>query len=263
MKRTTAALFLTGTLLLAQGPRGFGGPGGGMAPGTSMMSGAVVTGAPFSAVEVRTLQQRLADGNTVNTSTNATRARDSQGRTYLNETITPAAATGKAPYNRITITDPVAGYRYELDSSTMIAVPTRTPAFGPARTVATPALGTVTRPDGAIITTTSQGTATINGVLATNTQVTEVIPAGAIGNIQPITTTRTTWVSQDLKLPVQIKTSDPRYGTSDVELTNISTGEPNAALFTVPSGFTIQRAGRGAGGPGGAFRRGGPPPQAQ
>ena len=112
------------------------------------------------------------------------------------------------------------------------------------------------------MTTSSNGTATVNGVLATHTQVTEVIPAGAIGNAQPITTTRTTYVSPDLKLPVEIKTVDPRFGTSDMELTNISTGEPSAALFTVPSGYTIKRAGPQMG-RGGFGRRGGPPPAQQ
>ncbi len=86
--------------------------------------------------------------------------------------------------------------------------------------------------NGAVVTTSSNGTATVNGVLATHSQVTEVIPAGAIGNAQPITTSRITYVSPDLKLPVQIKTTDPRVGSSDMELTNISTGEPSAALFT-------------------------------
>jgi hypothetical protein len=64
-----------------------------------------------------------------------------------------------------------------------------------------------------------------------------------------------------------------------MELTNISTGEPNATLFTVPSTYTVQSGGRGIGrgphgpegasghrggrpgGPGPFGRRGGPPPQ--
>jgi hypothetical protein len=125
----------------------------------------------------------------------------------------------------------------------------------------------VTRLNGAVVTTSSNGAATVNGVLATHTQVTEVIPAGAIGNAQPITTTRTTYVSADLKLPVQIKTVDPRFGTRDMELTNISTGEPSAALFTVPAGYTIKKAGpemgRGTGGGRGFGRPGGPPPPQQ
>jgi len=282
---------------MAQGPgprMEQGGPGRGFGgPGMEMLGGRTVTGAPYSAVEVLTIQEKFADGNSVNTTTSTPRARDSQGRTYVSETVTPPASTGKAAYTRTTIMDPIAGYRYELNSSTMTAVQSPLPkvrpetgrpesaglrsggraARGAAAQGANPALGTVTRPDGALVTTSSNGTATVNGVVATHTQVTEVIPAGAIGNAQPITTTRTTYVSQELKLPVQIKTTDPRFGTSDMELTNISTGEPSAALFAVPAGYTIQKArpemgrgpgGRGPGGRGpGGFNRGGGPPPAQ
>ena len=295
MKKLISVSLLCGSVILAQGPDMRmvpgggpgrpGGPGGFGGRGMEMLgSGRVVAGAPYSAVEVLTIQQRFADGNSVNTTTSTPRARDGQGRTYVSETITPPAASGKPAYTRITITDPVAGYRYELNSSTMIAVQSRLPKMtasdssaaasgrGAARTAQAATPGTVTRSDGAMVTTSSQGTATVNGVLATHTLVTEVIPAGAIGNAQPITTSRTTWVSPDLKIPVQIKSNDPRVGTSDMELTNISTGEPSAALFAVPAGYTIQKAGpggdmgrgRGPGGPGGAFRRGGPaPPPAQ
>jgi hypothetical protein len=297
MKKAITALFLCATVILAQGPGadmrmpagagrpggGPGGPGGFGGRGMEMMGGRMVTGAPFSATEVLTIQEKFADGNSVNTTTSTPRARDSQGRTYTSETITPPASTGKAPYTRVTIVDPVAGYRYELNSATMTAVQSRLPRMRPepsgtsspassnaaVRTAATP--GTVTRPNGAIVTTSSQGTATVNGVLATHTLVTEVIPAGAIGNAQPITTSRTTYISADLKLPVQIKTVDPRVGSSDMELTNISTGEPSAALFTVPAGYTIKKAGPemmgrgqgGRGGPGGFNRAGGPPPAQQ
>ena len=226
------------------------------------------------------MQEKFADGNSVNTTTTALKARDSQGRTYTSETITPAASTGQAPYTRVTILDPVAGLRYELNSATMVAIESHMPKMrrestssSSSRGASRPApheaqLGTVNRPNGAVVTTSSNGTATVNGVLATHTQVTEVIPAGAIGNAQPITTTRTTYVSPDLKLPVEIKTVDPRFGTSDMELTNISTGEPSAALFAVPSGYTIKRAGPemgpgGRGGRGGFGRPGGPPPAQQ
>lgn len=289
MNKTITALLLCGPFVLAQGPgadlRG-GGPGrpGGPAffggrGGMEMLGGSVVTGAPFSAVEVLTIQEKFADGNSVNTTTSTTRARDSQGRTYVSETITPAAASGKSPYTRVTIVDTVAGYRYELNSSTMIAVQSRLPRpQGRSGTAASASrgsaarqapgvtAGTVTRPDGAVVTTSSNGMATVNGVQAVHTLVTEVIPAGAIGNAQPITTSRTTYVSPDLKLPVQIKTVDPRFGTRDMELTNIQMGEPSAALFAVPAGYTIQKAGPEMGrGPGGRGfgRPGGPPPAQQ
>ncbi len=255
------------------GPGGFGGRGG----GEMMGFGRIVTGAPYSGTETLTIAEKFADGNSVNTTTTALKARDSQGRTSVTETITPAAASGKAPYTRTIITDPVAGFRYELNSATMIAVQTRMPRQGrgeptgsapssASAAVRTAKPGTVTRQNGAIVTTSSNGTATVNGVLATHELVTEVIPAGAIGNANPITTTRTTYISPDLKIPVQIKTVDPRVGTTDMELTGISTGEPGAAMFAVPAGYTIKKQveGRGPGGPGGPGgfgRRGGPPQQ--
>jgi hypothetical protein len=293
MKKELTAMLLCASVVLAQGPHMTGGPGGGPGgPGgfggrgamEMMGSGRVVTGAPFSGTEVLTIQERFADGNSVNTTTSILRARDGMGRTYTKETITPSAASGKAPYDRITIGDPVAGFRYELNSSTMTAVQSRTQgmrAGGPpasssqARRAPAVTVGTETRSNGAVVNTSSQGTATVNGVLATHTLVTEVIPAGAIGNAQPITTSRTTYVSPDLQMPVQIRTSDPRFGTSDMELTNISTGEPSAALFQVPAGYTIQKAGpqmgrgpgggggRAPGGPGGGFNRQPGPPPAQ
>jgi hypothetical protein len=62
-------------------------------------------------------------------------------------------------------------------------------------------------------------------------------------------------------VPVQIKTSDPRNGTSDMELTNIAQSEPSPSLFVVPAGYTVQQGGgRGPGGPRGGGRRG-PGPQ--
>jgi hypothetical protein len=287
MRKELVALLLCAAAGWAQGPgarmmaRPGGGPGGFGGRGAEMLGGRVVTGAPYTGTEVLTISEKFADGNSVNTTSTALKARDSQGRTYTSETITPAASTGQAPYTRVTIMDPVAGYRYELNSATMIAVQSRMPKMrpevaassAPSGSAARNApreeqLGTVTRPNGAVVTTSSNGMATVNGVLATHTQVTEVIPAGAIGNAQPITTTRTTYVSPDLKIPVEIKTVDPRFGTSDMELTNISTGEPSAALFTVPSGYTIRKAaemGRvpGGRGPGGFARPGGPPPAQQ
>ena len=178
--------------------------------------------------------------------------------------MTPPASAGKAPYTRITISDPVAGYRYDLNSSTLIAVQSRIPKGFPARTSSTTATAptlpsTTTLGNRATVTVTSLGTSTVNGVQATGTQTTEVIPAGAIGNAQAITITRTSWVSPDLKLPVSIKSSDPRSGNSDMELTGISTGEA-AALFVVPGGYTVQKGGPGGRGAGGGSGGHGPGP---
>jgi hypothetical protein len=98
--------------------------------------------------------------------------------------------------------------------------------------------------------------------LASGTTTTQTIPAGAIGNAQAIQTVRTTWISTALQVPVEIKTSDPRSGTTDMELTGIVQGEPDGSLFKVPSNYTIKTGGPGMGGPGMGGAMGGPGPGA-
>jgi hypothetical protein len=213
-----------------------------------------VTGAPYSAVETVQRQQTLANGNQISTKGQSTVYRDSQGRIRTEETITPAVSSGRAARTMVTIFDPVGGNRYVLDSSTMTARQSALPNFhGRAGGNARPA--PPARPN---VSTASLGTAVINGVQATGTQFTETIPAGAIGNAQTIQVVRTTWISTELKVPVEIKTTDPRYGNTDMELTNIVQTEPSASLFVVPAGYAIQQD--GGRGPRSAARRG-PDPQ--
>lgn len=239
---------LLASVLMAQGPRdrgfgmrghGFGGP----------ISRTPVTGAPYSAVETFQTQQLLANGNQISQTEQSKVYRDSQGRTRTERTVTPPAASGKQPFTEITIVDPVAGYRYQLNSSAMTAVQTSLP---PPRT----STSNGTRPappsgaDKPTLATANLGTQTVNGVTATGTQVTETIPAGAFGNAQPIQIVRVTWISTELKVAVQVKSSDPRFGTSDRELINIVRAEPDGSLFVVPSGYTVTTGRAGFPGPG-------------
>jgi hypothetical protein len=251
----TRSLFCSATLLagvlMAQGPpdRGFGMRGHSLSgPRTP------VTGAPYSAVETVQTQQVLANGNQISHSEQSNVYRDSQGRTRNERTITPPAASGKQPFTLVTIVDPVAGYRYELNSSTMTAVQTPLPqprtSSGSGPRPGPPAGGN--KP---AVTTVNLGTQTVNGVTATGTQVTETIPAGAFGNSQAIQIVRVTWVSTDLKIRVQVKSNDPRFGTRDLEVTNIVEAEPAATSFVVPSGYTVTTGHGGfPGGPGGHKR---------
>jgi hypothetical protein len=211
-----------------------------------------VTGAPYSATETLQRQQTLANGNQIATKEQSNVYRDSQGRIRTEETVTPPASSGSAPYTTVTIFDPVGGYRYVLNSATMTAFQSPLPKPRPAQGGATS--NRQPPPAGPNQTKATLGTQSINGVSATGTQLTETIPAGAIGNTQAIQVVRTSWISTDLKVPVQIKTSDPRYGATDMELTNIVQAEPSASLFVVPAGYTLQQG--GPGGPRGAGRRG-------
>jgi hypothetical protein len=94
-------------------------------------------------------------------------------------------------------------------------------------------------------------------VSASGTRITHTIPAGTIGNSAAIETVHETWMADDLKVPVRTKVTDPRNGTRTMELTNLLRGEPDAALFTAPSDYTVKKA---PGGPGRGARGGGPIP---
>ncbi|HEX8838084.1 MAG TPA: hypothetical protein VF748_14180 [Candidatus Acidoferrum sp.] len=83
------------------------------------------------------------------------------------------------------------------------------------------------------------GSQNMEGVLVKGTRTTHTIPAGQIGNEQPITIVTDVWTSPDLKTVVYSKRSDPRMGEQTFRLTNIVRGEPNPSLFTVPADFKI------------------------
>jgi hypothetical protein len=86
----------------------------------------------------------------------------------------------------------------------------------------------------------SLGSQVIEGVQADGTRTTVTIPAGRIGNDKPIQIVTERWFSNQLQAVVLSKRSDPRVGQTIYRLTNVTQAEPAAALFQVPSEYTIQ-----------------------
>ncbi len=246
MRNAVVIALMAGSALLAQGPRGgrmgIGGPGFVMGGAGSLMHGATVTGAPFSAVQMTTHQQTLANGNVIQQQETTNLFRDSQGR--VREEMTWTGANGQGSRTAVTISDPVAQVvrRLNPQSKTVSEMPMRQPPAGGAS--ARVAGGQRLREGSANLVKEDLGTQTVNGVTATGTRVTRTIPAGAMGNAQSIQIMRETWVSSDLKVPVMVKTSDPRFGTTVTQVTDITRAEPDAALFQTPAGYTVSQ-GRG------------------
>src|SRR5215472_7482306 len=81
-----------------------------------------VKGAPFCATVTTEHTQNFADGNRIHSSDNSSLCRDSEGRTRREATLN---LLGTAPQplapRLITILDPVAGFRYMLDSESKTA----------------------------------------------------------------------------------------------------------------------------------------------
>ena len=106
------------------------------------------------------------------------------------------------------------------------------PAEGHAINVA----GAVQEPS---VTPEDLGTQTVNGVVAQGTRNTQVIPAGRIGNNRDLRVTNERWFSSEIQMLVKSVNSDPRFGTTTYQLTNISQGEPPANLFQIPADYTV------------------------
>jgi hypothetical protein len=91
-------------------------------------------------------------------------------------------------------------------------------------------------------TTKDLGSKDFDGVKAEGKQRSYEIPAGEIGNQKPIVVSSETWYSSELQMTVYSKHSDPRSGERTYRLANLKRDEPAAALFTVPSDYTVTEA---------------------
>ena len=235
------------------------------------MDASPVKGNPFCGTITSEHTQAFADGNRIHTTENSTLCRDSQGRIRREAEINLLGAPQQKDLPKIvTIVDPVAGVRYMLDSNMKIARKMPIEPFAlsseagagarTSRQMAVVVKGDAVNAAGApgnvmyYSTTTmaknagsgenppnveNLGDQTINGIHATGTRVTTTIPAGSMGNEQPILVQSETWSSPELKATVMTKHTDPWAGELKTQLTNVSNTEPDPSLFTVPNDYKV------------------------
>lgn len=263
---------------LAQTAQASGGGGGSVAFSTSVLASyaKTVTGAPYSAQVVTETVQPFADGNSIKHTSTSAVYRDSLGRTRREQNfnvVGPTQVSG-TPIQFITIDDPVSGVHYNLNPTKMIATQFTTSGtmnaasgdilpkkvipsdhgdvsmtyFASGDGVAAGGRGGSISVQPSQVTygnaaTESLGADTMQGLSVLGTRVTRTIPAGQIGNVQPILITTDKWYSPDLQIDVMTVHSDPRTGTTTTSLINLSRNEPNPSLFTVPAGYTITMPG--------------------
>ena len=228
----------------------------------------VVKGAPYSAQAVTESTRMLADGNRIRRETSAAVYRDSEGRTRRDQelgAVGPYAVAGD-PRKTVFINDPVTGANFVLDPRTRTArkmPPLRVmvssdapapkvqvrveedvftaPVPAPHAAVGGPGMHEfhiIGAPDKGA--TESLGKQTIEGVVAEGTRTTMTIPAGKIGNEQPIQIVSEKWYSPELQTVILSKHSDPLVGETTYRLTNIVRSEPARTLFEVPSDYTVK-----------------------
>lgn len=213
-----------------------------------------VTGRPVSGTEEQKSTQTLGDGTVISNTTSNLFYRDSAGRIRVEND-----ATG-----RIVIVDPVAHTRLTLNPETRKAIritqinilsynPKISPLSPVGSVIATTTSSTSRllkgiKEDSAITKDEDLGVESMNGVLATHKRHSLTIPQGQIGNDRDIHVANERWYSDDLQMLVKTVNSDPRFGVSTYEFTNISREEPDPALFQIPADYTIVEGGSERGG---------------
>jgi hypothetical protein len=225
------------------------------------------TGKPFSATVTTQTTQVFVDGTRVSQTMTVMEYRDAEGRVRT-ETRGDGSSSAE-PVKRISIRDPVAGMTYILEpaikTATKLAMgggplgggrggrggETGSNSDIQARLLqqiealrAATAAGGVPAPNQTPAGNPNDivedlGTMTVNGVPARGTRTTTVVPVGAIGNDREFRSVSERWFSPDLNLLVKSMSTDPRFGTTTYELTNISRQPPDASLFQVPGDYNI------------------------
>jgi hypothetical protein len=204
------------------------------------MPGRVVKNAPYSAELVTESVQALADGNHIRQTSTVKVYRDSEGRTRREQSVNLNGLGSNSNMPQLVfINDPVAGMNYALNTRDRTGTrSTWTPGGGRMGKNAPPRRGT----EDANNKTESLGRQTMEGVPADGRRVTTTIPAGQMGNDQPIQIVTETWFSPDLQTMVLSKRSDPRSGDTVTRLVNISRNEPARSLFDPPADYKVTEA---------------------
>ena len=182
---------------------------------------------PFSGVETRHSTQTLANGAHVNRTDVSVVYRDELGRMRFE---------GK---DIVLIYDPVGGFDYSLDvrAKTYRKAPTGS-MFWNNPTRSNTENSETTEKQVPNRRTEDLGSRGMSGINVQGTRITVTIPAGAYGNDRDLSVVNEKWYSPDLRALIKSLNSDPRFGDTTYELSNIVRSRPAPSLFQVPPDYT-------------------------
>jgi len=207
----------------------------------------VVQGKPYAAESQTDVVQTLIDGNRIVRHTSSKFFRDNSGRTRREQTF--SAINSSIPgETKIFIDDPVGNVAWVLDPGAHSARKlVRSGKYMAERNAQARAemepVGLTKLPkldEGRDIVREQLGQKMIEGVLCSGTRDTITIPAGQIGNERPVVIVTETWTSPAIGAVVQSSTTDPRFGQTTYQLSNLQLGEQQIALFEPPASYQIE-----------------------
>jgi hypothetical protein len=192
---------------------------------------------PFSGRDHIEWMRKLEDGTTVTLELYASLARDSQGRIYREHvSFVPAESNQLSKRREIDLLDPVAHTRIACIMAKRHCAIT---SYYASTKFVPPPVGwqdNGTR----YLSRQSLGTDVVNGLPVLVTRETLTINAGAVGNSQPLITTKDYWYSPDLEINLVTTRNDPREGTQVIHVVDLSRTEPDAYVFQVPANFVVE-----------------------
>ncbi len=205
----------------------------------------LVKGKPYSASSTTDTVQTLADGNRIVHHTISKFYRDSLGRTRREQTFGNIDPSNPGPHEvKVFIDDPTSNAAYVLDpgSETTLKLPRSRKFLDEREAQSIPHVRTLPPLDESRSITTKQlGDKTIDGVSCKGTQQTITIPAGQVGNVEPIVIITETWYAPSIEAIVQSSTNDPRFGQTSYQLHDVQLGEQARALFESPGNYKLER----------------------
>jgi hypothetical protein len=83
------------------------------------------------------------------------------------------------------------------------------------------------------------GTAIIEGVEVRGRRFTQTIPAGQIGNDQPLVSTTESWTAPNLGIALRSVRDDPQSGKSTTEVVRVDLSDPPLSTFQPPEGYRV------------------------
>ena len=159
--------------------------------------------------------------------------------------------------DRVLIYDPVGGFVYNLETRTKRYRQTALSSDSRSTTIAATRSGTWIATDdyaparGDLSARQMHGHSSvppvtedlpsqiINGIRTKGARVTMTVPKGTFGNDRDVQVVNERWYSDDLQVLVKSSNSDPRFGVTTYELTNVVQAPPDPRLFQVPADYTL------------------------
>jgi hypothetical protein len=189
--------------------------------------------APFSATVSTESVRMLADGSRITLVNHRAIARDGAGRIFQERRLlVPPDGTHESVITQTEISDPVAHELYICKPDEHVCqVESYSPPLFAGSTSAIGLTEKKSRED--------LGKQFIGGLEAAGTRETTIVEPGMIGNDSELHIVREYWYSPQLSINLSSKLQDPRIGTQDFELSDITLGEPDPKLFKVPPGSQV------------------------